>query len=227
MPGLLPSLSPGRHPPPRAPRRVISGAQGPSPPPPPRPSPHWEGGQAGGGGGPPPTSDRVHILIVEEHGEVQLVLGAAPRLGAQGVPAVGVRLLLWGFHGARGGGRAAGRPGEGGGFLPGPAGVPGAGGGGEPAEWRSLSSEGSGPGWRRAQRSGRAGAQQQRSASFLLGRHLLQPRERGRGQAARPAGRGATQAGRDGEGRGREGEAGGGAGRRPREEATRPPWPPA
>lgn len=72
-----------------------------------------------GRGEPPPTFDRIQIVIIEEDGEVELVLGAAPRLVARGVPAVGVGLRLRGVHGARRGGRAGGGGGLGG--LPGPS----------------------------------------------------------------------------------------------------------
>ena len=61
-----------------------------------------------GRGEPPPTFDRIQIVIIEEDGEVELVLGAASRLVARGVPAVGVGLRLLGVHGAQSGGRAAG-----------------------------------------------------------------------------------------------------------------------
>lgn len=96
---LLPSLSPGeRHPPPTKPRRKLGGHRGPLPTPQaPAPARAWRPGR----GEPPRTFDRIQIIIVEEDGEVELVLGAA-------LPAVGVGLLLRGIHGAQGGGRAAG-----------------------------------------------------------------------------------------------------------------------
>lgn len=51
-------------------------------------------------GEPPPTFDRVQIVIIEEDGKVQLVLGTAPGLVAGAVPAVGVGLRLRGVHGS-------------------------------------------------------------------------------------------------------------------------------
>lgn len=68
-----------------------------------------------GGGEPPPTFDGFQIVIIEEDGKVQLVLGTAPRLVAWAVPTVGVGLRLRGVHGwgswAAGPGRVAVRGG--------------------------------------------------------------------------------------------------------------------
>lgn len=51
-------------------------------------------------GEPPPTFDGVQIVIIEEDGKVQLVLGTAPGLVAWAVPTVGVGLLLGDVHGS-------------------------------------------------------------------------------------------------------------------------------
>lgn len=70
-------------------RKPCTGSPGPSP----------RQGSRARLGEPPPTFDGFQIVIIEEDGKVQLVLGTAPRLVAWAVPTVGVGLRLRGVHG--------------------------------------------------------------------------------------------------------------------------------